>query len=204
MKWFVDVLQDAATNGFAVIVAQHYMESSIGAGRNMSFYTRDNVDENEVLNPENGDITVVENIIDAFRKGSSYVATNIKVRPDDAENTKLSVNADFGGNPGQFLAWMVGHAHRDRIGYSANHPDQLILQVVDGSLKSTLDGIVNGDMSNNSDLPRIEGEKSEDAFNIYAFDPVNKLCKVMRIGSDLNDMMIPREYACFETEPIII
>ena len=203
IKWFVDVLQDAAVNGYAVIVAQHYMESIIAPGENTSFYTRDNMDEPETLNPANGDITVVENIIDAFRKGESYVANNILVRPSDTGNMKLSVNADFSGNPGQFLAWMVGHSHRDRIGYSKNHPDQLILQVVDGSFQSTLASVVNQDMSNVSDLPRVEGKKSEDAFNIYAFDPVNKLCKVLRVGSDLNDMMIPREYACFETEPII-
>jgi len=193
LAWLVSTLQDAADNGLAVIVASHFAESHINSPANSSFYNRANQDE-----PEIPDVPVVENIIAAFRSGTTYSATNIKIGAID--DVTISVSADFTSHRGQFLAWMTGHQHSDRIGYSATHPDQLILQVVNGCFKRT-DGGTSLDTTSCSDLPRIEGEKSVDAFNVYAFDPVNKLCKVMRVGADLNDKMEPREYACFETEP---
>ena len=47
------------------------------------------------------------------------------------------------------------------------------------------------------------GTKSEDCFNVYAFDFVNKLVKIVRVGADMNDRMEPREVACFEYQPTV-
>ena len=48
-----------------------------------------------------------------------------------------------------------------------------------------------------SDLPRINGEKTEDLFNVYGFDAVNKVIKVCRVGSDVNDILEERKFATY-------
>lgn len=176
VSWLTGVLQDAAANGLAVIIATHFQESKIIPGDDKTFYCRKIYADSTEL----PSTPVIENMIDDFRQGTGDFAQT---------------------GAGQFLAWLVGHSHTDRIGYSERHPDQLVLQVVNGGLHRTAYDTVSHNQTFHSDLPREEGERSEDAFNVYSFDPINKLCKVMRVGSDLNDMMIPRTIACFSTEP---
>ena len=191
INWLIDVLKDSANNQFAVIIGTHYGESDI-LPNNKGFYFR-------YAGPfgERADIPVVENIIDAFRKKENYQATGIRERVN--QSVTLTVNADFTNCDynGIFLAYMTGHWHHDQIGYSANHPDQLYLGIACGTCKE------GSDRSKYGDIPRVNGTKSEDAFNIYSFDLINNQCKVMRIGSDMNDEMIPRQYACFDIQPTI-
>ena len=38
------------------------------------------------------------------------------------------------------------------------------------------------------DMPRVEGTRTQDCFNVYGIDTVNKIVKVVRVGSTLNDL----------------
>lgn len=53
------------------------------------------------------------------------------------------------------------------------------------------------DFSTVSDLPRVEGEDCENAFNVYTFDLDNRIVKVLRVGSDMNDLMEDRVKAVY-------
>jgi hypothetical protein len=130
-------------------------------------------------------------VVDAFIDGTQYSGTI----------GGHQVSADFSGkNQGvEFLAWLNGHEHCDRIGYydksDATTPlthDQLVMNVT--CTNSWLD--LNGaDLTYNttdyqyfneiSDIPRKSSSPTENAFNVYCFDRTRKVARVARIGSDM-------------------
>lgn len=100
------------------------------------------------------------------------------VEGDANHATMVATVADFQADGGKFIAWMVGHVHRDYSGYiqttsGSTTVKQVVLCVATGS---------NG--ASNQDMARVEGEKSQDLFNVYGFDTTTKVIKVMRVGAD--------------------
>lgn len=182
MNWFINTLRDAATNDLAVLVAMHTQESEI-TENDKGFYARFYQWEGLEVNPN---YFTVEKIIDAFKKG---ISTTVSFYNE-------SVTADFTGNAGMFIAYLTGHRHSDRIGYSENYPDQLYLCITCGALNQNF-GRKLQDFTDVSDIPRVEGTDTENAFNIYTFDLDNRIVKVLRIGSDVNDLMEDRKTAVF-------
>lgn len=190
IDWFINALKDAKTKGYTVIVARHNVEGG---------YTN--------LNPNNkgffqrwyqwaeiGSIynrgTIIEDIVDAFKNGTSLNQTYTFTD----STPSITVNTSFSGN-GDFACYLCGHYHGDFIGYSVVHPNQLYLSIAQGCLKSSIRPSVMWEQV--SDLPRIEGEKSEDLFNVYGFDTTNKVIKVCRVGSDVNDILEERKFATY-------
>lgn len=207
IDWFVGALDGAISNGYSVIVAMHCVEQGSGTGSGSSlpapntegFYQRNM--QWDGFNSTTMPHYLIEGIIDAFRNGTTVSGTYAH----SDGTTSISLNHTFSGE-GKFVAYVVGHAHVDMIGYSTEHPDQLYLMAPVGCVWGGKSGtssnhrFVGGEIS---DLPRIEGTKSEDCFNVYGIDTINKRVKVIRVGSDMNDLMEPREVACFEYEPTI-
>lgn len=139
--------------------------------------------------------TPISDIVDAFISGTTISKTY-------AFRNTLTVSADFSTkNSGvEFIAHLTGHHHADRIGYCENTSNiQLMLNETcscvwinknqDGS-----DGTAYTSYNEASDISRIEGTKTENAFNVYTIDRENKIVKVVRIGSRLTTGFKPREH----------
>ena len=203
IDWFISALKGAITNDYEVIVVMHACESggsfpqkkasSQGGriydytgeaitGENASFYQRFKQWEGmtDLQNVCSG--TPIEDIINAFKTGSSL---NETYTFSDTSDT-IIINDSF-SSPGTFIAYINGHNHGDFIGSSSKYSNQLYLNV----------GAGNRSYGDVSDLQRQNGEKSEDCFNVYVVDKNHKLVKVIRVGSDVNDIMQNRKTAVY-------
>lgn len=190
IDWFINALKDAKTKGYTAIVARHNVEGGYTnlAPNNKGFFQRwyQWAEIGSIYNRG----TIIEDIVDAFKNGTSLNQTYTFTD----STPSITVNTSFSGN-GDFACYLCGHYHGDFIGYSVAHPNQLYLSIAQGCLKSSIRPSVMWEQV--SDLPRIEGEKSEDLFNVYGFDTTNKVIKVCRVGSDVNDILEERKFATY-------
>lgn len=205
IQWFIAQLKDAITNDYNVIVMMHAIDNKAGTGsspvtepNDKGFYQRYYQWQSLVVSVTSD--RIIEDIIAAFRAGTSINKT-YSFSGNYAPSVTVS---DSFSAAGKFVCYIVGHSHIDMIGYSKAHSDQLYLVCP----VSCCVGIENDNPSalygtQVSDLPRIAGTKSEDCFNVYGFDTINKLVKVVRVGADMNDLMEPREVAYFDYEPSV-
>lgn len=200
IDWFISQLDDAITNNYNVLVAMHCVEQGSATStdafptpNDKGFYQRSNAWKNNYSTVMRSHI--IEDIIHAFRTGGSVSG------PYSHSDSTASVNFthEFTGN-GKFVAYIVGHSHVDMTGYSKYKSDQLYLVCPSSCYLGDNNRVKGGNVS---DLPRIEGTKSEDCFNVYGIDTINKLVKVVRVGADMNDLMEPREVAYFDYEPSV-
>lgn len=102
----------------------------------------------------------------------------------------LDVHADFTqrGN-GNFVAYLIGHVHRDHRGTANPYTDQIIL---------TFPCAGTDRWSNaHSDLPRLEDTKAEDCLTVFAVDTKNRRINMVRIGSNITNTMINRTFTGF-------
>ena len=191
IDWFINTLKDAKTKGYTVVVARHNVEGGYDnlTPNNKGFFQRSYQWADVMPIYNNG--TIIEDIIDAFKKGTSlnHVYTFTDSTPS------ITVNTSFSG-AGDFACYICGHYHADLAGYSVTHPDQLYIAVAQGCLKSTTRPNVMWEQV--SDMPRKENDRSEDLFNLYAIDTKNKVVKIFRVGSDVNDILEERKAITFE------
>ena len=138
LTWLTARLAEAKTNGYGVIIANHYI-------------------------PKQPTLL------------SSPFSS--KVGPTNASSTTdgaIAAVASFIADGGDFIAWVVGHEHKDYFGkITSGNTTQVVLCVATGSSTGTA-----------QDRARVVGEKSQDLFNIYGFDKTAKTIKVFRVGSD--------------------
>lgn len=129
-------------------------------------------------------ISPIAEIVDAFISGTSINKTyNNKTGTTPASFT---VNADFSAkNSGvEFICYITGHLHRDCIHYVPNTTNKQLV------LNETCTGL-----TSEGNLPRVYGTSTEDAFNVYCIDRINKSVKVVRIGSNMPcDLSTKRDY----------
>ena len=195
ISFFLNALDGAISGGYAVLVAMHCPESGPTIkGDDNPFYQ--SVDRwNKLI--ETGSGTIIEDIIAAFRSGGSIN----KTYTFNNGAASVTVNHNFSGS-GHFIAYMIGHTHVDRIGYSPVHPDQLYLMCASSCCMSNEASQQTHSWSGEiSDLPRVRGTKTEDCFNVYGIDTIHKTVRVARVGADVNNLMEKREMACFEYQP---
>ena len=182
IDWFINELKRCATNNLHVLVAFH-APCTFPSSNDKGFYQRHRRWTNSFV-PTMG--RSIEDIIEAFRTGTSKTV-------DFSGFTKT---VDFSNNQGIFIAYICGHYHGDYIGYSSSYNAQLYLM---GNCGACIpDGTNQNYGEEVSDLPRHDGTQTEDCFNIYTIDTDNKLVKVVRVGSSINDLMQKREFAIYE------
>ena len=85
---------------------------------------------------------------------------------------------EFIDNGGNFVCWMCGHSHYDKIGTLVAYPQQVQIVVTNANNISAAHA-----------QARNEGTKAQDAFNYIAFDVDEKLIKVVRVGADMNRLL---------------
>lgn len=186
ITWFINVLANTPSTT-AVIVCMHAADGPndpLNTG-NKAFYER-----HRIWIPTTAYTgTIIEDIIEAFRTGVNINKTfSISNVGDVTAQTSFT-------STGTFIAYLIGHNHDEKIGYSAYHPNQLYLQCPCSCLMPDYnnDGVLFGSGRQSygnhaGDMPRVAGTKTEDCFNIYGIDTINKVVKVVRIGSDVNDL----------------
>lgn len=203
IEWFVSALKGAIASNYEVLIVLHACESNGSfpvkkamtstdslydyAGNAMTaesstFYQRFKQWEGmtDLQNVCSG--TPIEDIVNAFKTGGEISATYT------FSDTGASITIDDSfSSAGKFIAYINGHNHGDFVGASAKYPNQMYLNICAGNRAY-------GDVS---DLQRKPGEKSEDAFNVYVIDQTHKLIKVVRVGSDVNDIMQNRKTAVY-------
>jgi hypothetical protein len=181
IDWFITTLQDAITNGFAVMVAMHAIDQQKMTVRNDKKFYQDHL-YNETTPDAYEQYPIIEDIINAFKHGTSltrnYTWNDI--------STTVNVDVTF-QSAGTFIAYMCGHYHMDLIGVSQNYSDQLYLVGNCGHGYSYLAGRSYGEEW--TPLSRTLGTKSEDCFNVYSINLDDKTIRVVRVGADINDKM---------------
>ena len=92
----------------------------------------------------------------------------------------------FQNDGGDFICWISGHTHCDIVSTHAKYPRQLML---------TASAATHVQDSDNMDY-RIEGTKSQDNFNLYAFDVAQKIITIYRVGQDIDGYMRDKGSMC--------
>lgn len=185
IDWLITSLKDAQSKEYHVIICMHRYENK-PAENDKGFYCRWN-QQSPLDSPLDPNQSVVEDVVNCFKHGGT-INRNYYLA-----GKTIAIDTSFSGD-GAFVAYMTGHEHRDLIGYSSKYSDQLILGGTCGILSNSVRQSATWSFS---DIPRIDGDKTQDAFNIYSIDTENKFVKVLRVGSDMNDQMIPRRFAVF-------
>lgn len=118
-------------------------------------------------------------IIDAFiSKTTATIAYT-------SNSVEVSVNADFTGvNAGvEFIAYITGHEHVDWVGYVNDAENmQLLLNVTSACICGPSEDPYGANLS---DLPRSDKGTTQDSFNIYGIDRINKTVRIARVGSNV-------------------
>ena len=112
-------------------------------------------------------------------------SANIPIGSLNTFNEMHQASVDsFISDGGDFICYLCGHTHRDFISYNSNYPNQPFITVGNAS------------MQEDGDMKRILNEKSEDLANVVAFDKVNNLIKIVRIGADYDRYLRHRGTVC--------
>ena len=99
--------------------------------------------------------------------------------------SSVTVSADFTSRgTGVFAGYVVGHYHRDLIAHSTKYTYQKIV-----ALTCTADGNWQG---GENDTPRVENEKSQDAFTIISVNKDRKTINLARVGANWTISMTQR------------
>lgn len=159
--WFRSILADSITNSKPVVVAMHM---------------------NPATGTVDGSLKCLFDYVDCAYNYAQY--------SDDGYSgdvTRLQCyNAvkDFILNGGNFVCWLVGHTHTNRICLIDKGTAHEQLLIVQATATCTVSSITQRRMG-----VRVSGTKTDDCFCMITVDSARKLVKMVRIGSDINDEM---------------
>ena len=135
-------------------------------------------------------IKPIQDIIDAFigRTTFSISYENTATGMNEASGTSVSKTGDFSSIAAsiEFIAWITGHHHKDKIGYYQNTTHRQL------HMNCTCTASANRQNAS-SPLPK-DYEEALDTFNAYIIDRANHKVKIVRIGVDLTVDMKKRDY----------
>ena len=182
--------------GYGVIIAMHAPERVPVKDDGYPAFFQD-----KVLLPEDNNVTVLSDMVDAFISRKSIVKTYSNL--EGANPPGFTLSADFSkANTGtEFIAFLNGHYHADAVSYvplTVNRQLCLNLTTANswyGMAKSGISGSDNPYLTEFTDLARIGGTPTQDAINVYSIDRENRVWRITRIGSDMPYTMDkPRQY----------
>ena len=132
---------------------------------------------------------VVPDIVNAWKNGTSLQKTyapNVSGISDS-----LVVDCDFTSRGmGKFAGDIVGHSHKDVVAKCRTYDDQIAIGFEATSYVYYQNAF--------GDLPRVMGEKSQDAITVVSVDPDAKLIKLVRVGSNRTVRMVDRTMLAIE------
>ena len=124
---------------------------------------------------------LVPDIVNAWILGTSLTKT---YTPNIYQNIlpTITVNYDFSERgEGKFACYLVGHIHWDMLAKSSVYDNQKII----GFAATAFDRWQNYD----SDLPRVENTKTQDAITVIGITPNTRKIKLVRVGSNITTDM---------------
>ena len=148
--WFSNTLSDAKANNLSVVASAHYPAQSGLTSFDCTFAS-------------------IDHIIDPVQTPSGD--GQMERLPDSV----FDIVDTYVNGGGEFICWIVGHAHYDQIGVVTGHSNQVMIVVNCGLTNSRY-----------GDEQRENGTKTQDCFNVIGFDTTKKLIKICRIGSSLD------------------
>lgn len=192
MAWLCDTLAGTPEN-YGVVILMHAQQKSVVKDNDYGKFFQ-NVrkgDTAEHYNPYSNDADPIGDIVNAFIE-----KTTISQSYTEGQTT-LTVSGDFSevASGVEFICYMTGHFHQDTIGYNprpSGDAKQLVLNVTCGC--SIYGGSTYKYLAECSDLPRNTFDATQDAFNVYGIDRANKVVRVARVGSNLNNAFEIRDY----------
>lgn len=185
-EWFIDALASTPA-GFGVIVMFHSPESKPQIDNNHQEFYQDKYAYG-LYYQQGISGYPISKIVDAF---ISKTTANISYK---SNSVNITVSADFTSvNSGvEFIAYVTGHQHIDWIGLVSNVANrQLMLNVTCCSVLETKQDPAG---ANSSDLVRDYVGPTQDAFNIYGIDRINKTVRIVRVGSNINFLGNDRKF----------
>lgn len=197
INWLISTLL-STPEGFGVIIMMHAYESALDkpnlfSAFNQKVFVVDYMNDGFYVN----NIRPIMKIVDAFigktEINTSYTEVSSNGSTQDAEI--INISADFSNVDAstEFICYVCGHRHEDVIGYykDAENP-QLVITVTSGTAHYGVDAAHDA-LANQEDIPRGSFGSTQDAFNVYAIDRINKLVKIARIGSNMTFQLEDRK-----------
>lgn len=186
-EWFISVLASTPQD-YGVIVMFHSPDKLPAKDNNYADFYQDIVVTTTTTMANITGNPFIQ-IIDAFiGKAAATISYSIG-------STEISVSADFTGVASgvEFIAYVNGHFHIDRIGYlpSTTHK-QLNLNVTCGI--AMYGGSTNAYYADCSDMPRGQVGATQDCFNLYVIDRAAKCVRVARVGSNIAGNLTERKF----------
>ena len=176
-EFFISALA-STPQGYGVIVMMHAPETIPDIPTGNASFSQQTLNYTTTMTNITG--TPIAKIVDAFI-GKSAVSVTYLIG-----STSITVNADFTNVASgvEFIAYVNGHLHADRIGYiPGTEHMQLNLNV---TCCSSVYGTDYPNYANLSDTPRGGKGATQDCFNVYTIDRTNKVVRVSRVGANVS------------------
>lgn len=179
IDWFLQALDSVPESNHLLVMMHSYPYANVAVESNFS-----QVGKRPTGNTMPAYAEIVPDIINAW---VSRTVLNKQYEPQISTEylNTVTVNHSFEArSASQFVCYLVGHTHKDIIAKSSVYNNQNIICLTDTA----------GDTWQNegSDLPRVVGEKSQDAITVIGVDTNNKLIKLVRVGSNVTTNMVNR------------
>ena len=163
-----------------------------GASRSSSVQLNWFADVLEDARQNNKPVVVATHMSPAFAIDMKYIpcpynTTTFDGTTTTSDSTKFAYHYvnDFIAAGGEFVCWIVGHSHNDKIYTIQNGTanEQFVVCLTCASARNP------SSIARGSAGIRVVGTKTEDAFQTITFDTARKLIKIVRVGQSINDMM---------------
>lgn len=180
LEWFINELNTIPTD-YHLIIARHSFPNENECIDDKWSQTGSLGGSAKVYEDNN----IIPDIVNAWINGTSLSKSYAPISGYELCPTH-NVNVDFTSRgQGNFICYLVGHSHTDRICSSTLYENQIIV----GFCATT------ADFANNycSDLPRVRGTRSEDAITAVTVDTTERKIRLVRFGSDITFDLIKRD-----------
>ena len=191
LNWLCSTLADTP-DGYGVLLLYHSPQISIsGVSPDQEFraFYQDIHKYSNIYSGVTG--SPINDIIDAFISRTSINKTYVQT----GEPSSVTVSADFSDIPAdcEFIAHLTGHFHQDTVYHMNNTVNkQLMLNVT--CTNALYGSTAYPYLADVSDIPRNNLDSTQDAFNVYVIDRINKKVKIVRVGSNMTYQMRERKY----------
>ena len=128
-----------------------------------------------------------------FDSGTGFVNRINKLNPSGAISTPadwLDKIDSFENNGGEFICWLCGHVHQDYLSIIDNHPNQIQISIITASPRL--------DIAESGEPARVWGTKTQDAFNLVAFDTYYKRIRLLRVGCNFDNFGHSMDQICID------
>lgn len=148
-EWLVSVLADAKTNAMSVLIVAHGTDGKFTGDLNCNW-------------------TWIE------KPNETGFYSNLRF-----DGTAVAAVDDFITGGGEFIGWLTGHSHLDRIGYMTDYPTQLVFNMNDAGTKTA------------------NARAAIFSCTMVIIDRVNKLVKLVRAGCNYDAYLKPKHTLCY-------